>query len=162
MRLLPSQTGSVLASSESISQLAVIGSASHGESLWQLLTEPTLVVSTTTKTWPCKLDTRELEQWSLFSVWSSSWLLALSYLKYWCMLSYLVLVEVTISLKRQGVVFWPWHWDLGIPPPSMEITMYSLKASSLPSCLKEKNRSCLRGLGFGSTEVVSANQEGGK
>lgn len=29
-------------------------------------------------------------------------------------------------------------------------------------CLKEKNRSCLRGLGFDSAEVVSANQEGGK
>lgn len=46
-----------------------------------------------------------LEQWSLISVCGGSWLLALCYPKCWRMLLYLVLVEVTVSLGRQGLAF---------------------------------------------------------
>jgi len=53
-----------------------------------------------------------IEQWSLISACGGSWLLALCYSECWCMLSYLVLLEVTVSRGRQGLAFRPWLPDL--------------------------------------------------
>lgn len=83
------------------------------------------------------------------------------------MLSYLLLVDVAVSMRRQGIVFRGlgfqiWVGQVKPSSPIYWINNVFLKSFFVPqSCLKE-NRSCLRGLGCGSAEVVSANQEGGK
>lgn len=109
-----------------------------------------------------------LKQWFLSCVCGGSWLLALSYPKCWCMLSYLVLVEVTVSLGSQGPAFRPWLPDLGRSSQALFIPLLNHRIYSLKSCfrswpyLKGKSSSCMRGPGFDSAEVMSVGQEGGK